>query len=442
MRKDKERRHTNIRDMMDKIEKGGASYLKLPKGTKLFKPKEGVMLLDVVPITAGEGNPMAEEGMTHWERSFWVHRNIGPNNERVICPAMTLKEKCPICEYRQKLRRDSDGDDESDKEQKALKPSHRQIVNVVNRKDPDSGVQLLDMSFHLFGSEILEAVNSAEEDEDFDTFFLAEGGKTLKVRFGTDHYAGNSFTRAERVDMKDRDEDLDDDLLEQAFDLDSLLIIQDYADLKKMFMSGGAEDEDEDKPSKRKRSRDKDEDEEEEERPRGRKKDKDEEEEEEEPRRSRRDKDEEEEEEEPRGRRSRKDKDEEEEEEEPRKKKKPKKDDDWGDFDEEREDKKKKDKDEEEEEEEPRRGKRSRDKEEEEEEEPRSRRRKSKDDEEEEEEGKSKKDKDEEEEEEEPRRGKKKNRFARQKGDKGWDKDEEEEEEPRKKKRVKDEDDE
>lgn len=402
--------------MMDKIEKGGASYLKLPKGTKLFKPKEGVMLLDVVPITAGEGNPMAEEGMTHWERSFWVHRNIGPNNERVICPAMTLKEKCPICEYRQKLRRDSDGDDESDKEQKALKPSHRQIVNVINRKDPDAGVQLLDMSFHLFGSEILEAVNSAEEDEDFDTFFLAEGGKTLKVRFGTDHYAGNSFTRAERVDMKERDDDLDDDVLEQAFPLDELLIIQDYDDLKKMFMSGGADDDD-DKPSKRKRSRDKDEEDEEEE-PRGRRRSsKDEEEEEEEPRKRRsKDKDEEEEEEdEPRGRRSRdKDEEDEEEEEEPKRKKKPKKDDDWGDFDEEREEKSKD--------------------EEEEEEEPRSRRRKSKADEEEEEE------------EETPR---KKNRFARQKGDKGfrtkdedYEEEEEEEEKPRRKKRAKDEDDE
>ena len=383
----KTRRYTNVRELAEKQrERSGASYLKIPNGVKLFKPKAGIMLLDILPFEAGKGNPFADPGMLHWERSYYVHHNIGVNNDRVICPAKTAKKRCPVCELRMKLMKEDDEDNEE--EIKSYQVSHRQLFNVMNRKDPDAGVQLFDVSHFCFGEAILSAVNAADEDEGVDTFFLLEGGSTLKVNFEESSFGGNKFMKADRVDFKQRKEDLDEELMENVICLDDILVIHEYDALKKMLLAEDdedeeEEDEEEDAPKARKKPARDDDDEDEEEEPVKSKKSK-----------SKSDDDEDDEE----------DEDEEEDDEPKAKKKKaPKDDDDWDDFDEDDEEK-------------PKAKKKSKPAEEEEEEE----------------------EADEEDEEDEPKSRKKKNRFDDDED--GWDhdKDDDEEDEPKsKKKKVK-----
>jgi len=59
------------------------------------------------------------------QKTYWLHRNVGANNESVICPS-SIGKKCPICEHRAQMLKD--GADWNDDAVKALKPSNEKLV--------------------------------------------------------------------------------------------------------------------------------------------------------------------------------------------------------------------------------------------------------------------------------------------------------------------------
>jgi len=267
-RKDRgaERRYTSARERADKQQTGASPYLKLPDGVQTYKPKSGTALLDILPFTAGKGNPWADEGALHWERTFHIHQNVGANNERMICPRLTAKKKCYICEYRAKLAKEDEDDNEETI--KALAPKERQLFNLNNRKDTEKGFQIWDFSAHLFGRDLNARLRNADEDDGWENFFHAEGGLTLKVGFEDDTYAGRSFVRCASIDFKPRKEDYDEEeVLEKTLCLDDLLVIPTYEETKKALLETDEDDDDEDdepkskKKSKAARGKSKDEDE-------------------------------------------------------------------------------------------------------------------------------------------------------------------------------------
>jgi gp32 DNA binding protein like len=328
-----------------------ATYLKLPPGLKLFKAKEGIMYIDILPFRAGEGNPCAEEGLLHYERTYHMHARVGGDGgSGYLCPRLTSKSPCPICEYRQNLLKKSDPDDE--KMIKDLAPKERQLFNVINLKEPDKGIQLWDFSYHLFGKLLDARIRNSDEEDGWDQFASLTGGMTLKVAFKEKSFGGRTFVEAETIDFKARQEDYDDDKLEETHCLDTLLIEPEYDALKETFLEAAPG------PSAKKKAKptdDEEEEEDEDEEPAPRRKSKapvdedDEEEEEDEPKVGKKsynkartdteddDEDEEDEEPAPKKKKPPVDEDDDEEEDEPAAKKKaPKK--DWSDFDEDEED--------------------------------------------------------------------------------------------------------
>lgn len=244
--KNRAMKYTSAREMVDKRAQGfTAPYLKLPEGVQLFKPKAGVMLLDILPFVAGENNPWAEEGMMHWERTFYVHRGIGANSDSYLCPRKTHKQPCPICEYCAKLEKE--GDEGTDDLRKSLIPKERQLFNVINRKEPDKGVQLWDFSFHLFGKLLQARIRDSDEEDGWDLFFTLDKGLTVKVGFAEQSYAGRSYFEAETIDFKPRSEPYDESILDEVHPLDELLVEADYDTLKKTFLTSS-----EDEPAPRK----------------------------------------------------------------------------------------------------------------------------------------------------------------------------------------------
>lgn len=409
MSRDREkRRYTNARDWAEKQASGFSSAcLALPEKVQLFKPKAGRMLMDILPYVVGKGNPNAEEGCIHWERIYWAHRGIGPNGDTYLCPRKTANKPCPICEFRLKLLK-SDADD-AEKLAQDLAPKQRELFNVRNRKDPEKGIQIFDISYFLFGKLLNARIRNADEDEEWNNFWLAKGGSTLKVGWADKTWGGATFQEAETIDIKPRDDEDEDEILEQTHCLDKLLILEDYDKLKKVFLEAVDED------GKKKK---KDEEEEEDERP-VRRSSRTEDDEDEKPKRR---SEPEEEDEPPKKRRS---EEEEEDDPTPKSRKNPEPDDDdadWSDFNkrkkekarEDDEDEKPKRRPSEEEEDEPPRKRRQ-----EEEDEPPKRRR---DREEEEDEPPKKRRRDDDEDQETPRGGK-------------FHKHEEEEDEPPKKRR-------
>jgi hypothetical protein len=234
-----------------------------------------------------------------------------------------------------------------------------ELWNIEDLDNAPGEIQVFDFSKFKFGS-LLEEEIDASKDEDDEYFYMLEDGRTINVRFSKKTFkapdgAMRDFTAATKINIQERDEDIDEEWWEDNIvDLDDVLVIPSEERMDAFLSQTEYEDrdEEEDEPKKSKRSR---------------KKEKDEEEEDDEPKRSRKSKrkrdEEDEEDDEPKRSRKKKKRDEEDEEDdEPKRSRKSKR----------------KKEDEDEEDEEPKRSrksKRKRDEEDEEDDEPKKSRR-------------------------------------------------------------------
>jgi hypothetical protein len=252
---DKKKR--NYASAKERIERHDSGYsptaVKLPEGfERLVFDKKGTYRFDVIPYVVGKGNPYADEGAWWCERTYFVHRNIGPENKSYCCLAKTFKKKCPICEEIARLNR-SGGDPDLIK---SLKTSERQLWNVKDLND-DGKMKVLDQSNFLFGA-LIDAKVAASDDEDhYENYFHLEDGYTLKVTVDQDSFAGKTFFKPTNIDMKARKEDYDDSIVKEACCLDDCLVELSYEKLKSIFLqeaeeSDDSEDEDEEETPKKK----------------------------------------------------------------------------------------------------------------------------------------------------------------------------------------------
>jgi len=229
----------------------------IPDGVNLFSIKnEKNVKLDVIPYEVGEGNPYADKGELHYERTFFIHRGIGTDETSYVCLSKTCGEKCPICEFRSKLAKDPDADED---QIRALAPKERQLFNVIDVNDRDKGVQLFEISYHLFGKTLDREIKNSDEDDKYENFAELKDGFTLKLGLEEGHAGKASWFEVVSVNFKEREEDYDEDILEKTTCLDDILIIKGYDELKEIFLQTADSDDDEDdKESKKKKDKKKD----------------------------------------------------------------------------------------------------------------------------------------------------------------------------------------
>lgn len=239
---------------------GGGMKFIFPEGheVKFFQPKKGTSTLDIIPyeVTVDNHPEGLEPGDLWYRRTIWVHFGIGAEDKSYLC-LKTIGKRCPICDARAQMLKDGDADEELIK---SLKPKEREIYNVIDLDDEKAGVQLWDMSYHLFGKILEDEIR--EGDEDLAGFADLQDGKTIKVRFGEKKIGKNAFLEATRIDFVDRD-DYDEDILKDVLDLDAILNILPYEKLEAVFLE--VEEADTPKKGDKKSSSKKQKDEEEEE---------------------------------------------------------------------------------------------------------------------------------------------------------------------------------
>jgi len=262
--KREKKKQTTAKRRAAKMASGDRSTIKAPNGMGFLKMKEGVKKLDILGFKAGKGNPYADKGEFHYERTYYAHKNIGIENTLQVCARKTFGKKCCICEYAAKLAAKYDSDPDV---VKALKPQRRQLFQVFDHSDAEAGLKLLDAPWWNFGKRLDAEVDAAEEDEVLaGEFYALEGDEaaTLKVGFVNDSFDGNAYVRADTIKTVERKE-IDPDVLEKVCCLDELIVEPDQAELKKMFMQEDDEDdEDEDEVDDTEEEEDEDEEEEEE----------------------------------------------------------------------------------------------------------------------------------------------------------------------------------
>jgi len=245
-------------------------YLNLPKGIEQYSPKGGKReKIDIIPYIVGTKNhpdkdsehEIAIKGEPWYKRPFWVHRNVGSDKDTVVC-LKSFGEKCPICEYRSKRVKEG-----ADKEElKAYNNSLRNLYYVIPRgiKKMEEVAHVFDMSQFLFQNLLNEEML---EDENYEVFPDLEEGLTLKVRWTEENFMGNKYAQAGRIDFEEREEPIDEEIMNELPDLDTCLKRMSYDQLQAMFFemgepseadeSTGKEDEDEDEddaPTRKPRS--------------------------------------------------------------------------------------------------------------------------------------------------------------------------------------------
>ena len=244
----KEKRHSFRGKVVSSAEKqkerGGSRYLTIPKGIKMFKLPEGVksFQMDFLPYLVSsdrhaernDASGVAIPGSEWYRASFKTHRNIGANNETVICPK-SFGHKCPICEYQ--LKRIKDG---ADKEEfKVLYPQERSLYALipVGHKDYPETIHVWDMSDFLFQETLIDTLKEDDSNEDF---FTLDNGKTASVRLKWKEIGRNNFPEVVDIIFKDR-EPFEDSVLDDVPDLDNMLKVLSYDELEAKFFDVDSE---------------------------------------------------------------------------------------------------------------------------------------------------------------------------------------------------------
>lgn len=234
-----------------------SNYLRFPQGKEknMFKVKKETHYLDIVPYTISDKNhPVVlsdakkseikekdkiKVGDIWYSRPFWVHKDVGTGNDKksYLCPSMNQGKPCPICEYASE-RKDQGADRE---ELRAYRPKERWLLNVIDTKSDDKKPMVWDISYHLFGKELIKELT--EEEEDNGGFADLEEGNTLKIRFEEKSMGKNNFWEADKITFLKRDKDYKESMLDKVYDLDELLVHSSYSTIESAFIMGEAVDE-------------------------------------------------------------------------------------------------------------------------------------------------------------------------------------------------------
>lgn len=233
----KERRKSTARRRAEGHATGfSTTLLKLPEGLSFFEAKKGIKTVDIIPFIVGKGNPWADEGELHYERTFWMYRNIGIEEKNYVCSSKTFKKKDFIREWIQKESKNPNVDT---KLLKALAPKERQLFLVYDNDEKEKGLQLWEYSYHNFGSLLDERTKTSSEQLGWDLFYFPDDdGMTLRLTIGEAKANFGSYDKVLAIDFMQRTEPLPKEIVNHGYCLDDLLVEIPYEELKSIFLMG------------------------------------------------------------------------------------------------------------------------------------------------------------------------------------------------------------
>jgi len=230
---------------------GGGSRIidwkKIDGEIQFLQPAVGKNAINIIPFAIKSKNhPLVRQGQMEigeldYCLDIWVHRNIGPSESSVICLKKTYGKACPICEEAEKMRKAG-----KDEESKALYSKRRCFYNVEDVRKKPGELQVFDVSYHLFEKELIdEARNEEEGAEEFIDFADPRTGSVIHFRCSVVKKGRFEFNEYKSFSFKERDEQIDDELLEKAISFDAYLNVPSYEEAQAI-LYGADEDKEED----------------------------------------------------------------------------------------------------------------------------------------------------------------------------------------------------
>jgi hypothetical protein len=225
-----------------------------PDGMGYFKieSKPGIHKIDILPYIAGKGNECCDKGKVWYERTYFIHRNVGPQKDTYVCPARSFNKRCPICEERTKMEQKHAGKDKKVRAE-LLRPyntSERQIflVREYDKNGQPGPMLFWEISNYAFGRLLDQRVKN-DEDARGKFFYPTKDGKTLTLSVEEKAMGDGTFPSVSAIDFEPRKKEhrFGEEILEEAPCLDDMLKEVDYKTLKKAWNAAAVEDEDDDK---------------------------------------------------------------------------------------------------------------------------------------------------------------------------------------------------
>jgi hypothetical protein len=221
-----------------------ATYFELGNGMQQFlwkaTEKGTTYNVDVVPWIVSPDYPFPDKmlgaagapkpGTSWFCLDLHIHQNIGPANERVVCPKHSFKNGiakgdrpgCPICEDLQR-RQEKLKDDKPEriKVWNKLKYMRRNLYNIIVRDDgeeEDKGVQLFEVAHMYFQDQI--DILLEDEDDGVSTWWDIDDGKLVQFKVfkqGDDQAPDIKVVKTKDRDYEIEDEDLEDSVTPQQW---------------------------------------------------------------------------------------------------------------------------------------------------------------------------------------------------------------------------------
>ena len=247
-REKREHRRTNAQDWAKKQQRGGErTHVKLPEGIEEYKLEPGVHKIDFLPYLVGKNNKRADEGFEHFEREYAGHRIAGPDGRQRLycCRYECFEQNCPAC----KLRNSREVDQEV---AKSLQPTtrHLWLVNDQPGKLKNKPKVLDTGHFNRgmgFGELMADAINALGEGVNP---FGLKGGYTATLTVKELTFPPNGkYNGVTRIDLRPRDYDYPEELLEKMPCLDDMLIDVGAGGMLKLLNQDEAEPEEEEERS-------------------------------------------------------------------------------------------------------------------------------------------------------------------------------------------------
>lgn len=240
-RDDRERRVSAARRRAEQHSSGyETTVLRVPDGVSFFDLQPGNYVVDIIPYNVKRGkntpggNPFAEVGELYYERTFFCYKRIGVNEKSYVCSSKTFSKPDFIQEYRQKESKSPNADVSY---LKSLNPKERQIFLIYDRKEPDKGIQVLEISFHNFGKLLDSRINNSIEEDGWDLFYFTDdSGMSLRLTVEKKSTGGYSFNEVTAIDFLRRKDPIPKHVINHKIDLDAMLIEVDYEKLKAIFL--------------------------------------------------------------------------------------------------------------------------------------------------------------------------------------------------------------
>jgi hypothetical protein len=235
-------REKMIKDAANRDSGSGIKILDLSdfEDVPWFKAKKGKNEIDILPFEVTSNNDPAGTtiGDDNYKLDYYQHKDVGPNNQRVICLNKTFNKPCPICEARKAMIDEGVAWDSD--EAKALNSSRRCVYNIIDINDTAKGVQLFEQSHYKFEKELFGAAEY--KNPDFICFADIEEGYTVSFRGSEETFNKNKFIEPKDFDFAERDP-YEEDIYKDVYPLDAMLVVPTYTEVQNLFLGVDEKDE-------------------------------------------------------------------------------------------------------------------------------------------------------------------------------------------------------